>query len=211
MNTSICVCTNTTVGLTQQNAAECSDRCSDGSPCGSPAGRLSLYELTKPVNPAVVTSVVGSSPTPVAGTTDNTTLGRGDSLNQKQIALYASLGAAVVIVVIAVILFIRHKKKQASIPTLPRHGSRKNEKFLIPNLPATTNLIYSVHTSYKPNQLDELVLNKDDVVCLQSYSGDWGLGTNVTTGEKGYVPLACFLDPKFAVNIPKRDGTTVLL
>jgi hypothetical protein len=200
-----CGCTNTTEGFFRQNDAECGERCSDGSPCGG-RDRVSVYELTKPISPTIAvmtpTPVATSSPSnPNPGSVD-ASIGAGDSLNQRQIAIYASLGAALIIGVVGVTLFIRRKRRLDAVPTLPRHGNR-NKDYLIPNVPKTTNLVYSVHREYTGKE-GEMSVRVDDVVCLQQYKGEWGMGINVTSGEKGRIPLVCFVDLKFEATMPKK-------
>ncbi|KAJ3272700.1 hypothetical protein HDV01_005336 [Terramyces sp. JEL0728] len=136
------------------------------------------------------------------------TVGSGNSINQRQIALYASLGAALIIVVILIIVLYRRKKKLESLPTLPRLNSKRNAEYLLPNLPKTDNMIYTVMTNYQPRRPDELRLNKDDVVAVKTYKNGWAAGVNVTNGETGSFPLVCFVSPEVmetAIVIPVRE------
>lgn len=81
------------------------------------------------------------------------------------------------------------------VPTLPRLSSRKANTWLIPGiLPRTPNLIYSVSLPFTPNRDDELALGKQHVVVLtEIYSDGWAIGTNVTTGATGVLPLVCLI------------------
>ncbi|KAJ3318858.1 hypothetical protein HDV06_006979 [Boothiomyces sp. JEL0866] len=209
----LCSCATSLSSFVAVNGAECSFMCSDG-PCGGITGtRVSIYQLTQSSGASLPIITSSTSPSssatsdPTAVVTEKT-VGSGNSINQRQIALYASLGAALVIVIILIIVIYRRKKRLEALPTLPRLNSKRNAEYLLPNLPKTDNMIYTVMTNYQPRRPDELRLNKDDVVAVKTYKNGWATGVNVTSGETGSFPLVCFVSPEVmetAIVIPVRE------
>ena len=190
-----CYCLSNLTLLQPQNVADCTNKCLDQSPCGGNQ-RVSVYELQKAIEPPIDRNAPNNTTT----STNNGILGQGDSINQRQIALYSGLGAAFIIIVILTTVYIRRKNRLAKVPTLPRYQKKKEESsdLILKLLPKTSNMMYSVFTDYQPIRVEELKLKRLDVVCIQSFdtTTQWAFGCNITTGQKGNFPMICLVDPQ---------------
>ncbi|KAL2920382.1 hypothetical protein HK105_200455 [Polyrhizophydium stewartii] len=229
-----CRCVATPALLAQTyhavNPVECATPCADALPCGrreSPA-HASVYNVSEaslpPAQSGPAASPSPSSPTNGSGSgsgggTTNESLGSGGAINQRQIAMIVGILAGVVLlVVVAVVLIRRHRKRQAipATPTLDTSGAAT--EYLIPKLLVRTpNQIYSVHAPYKARRADELSLaNKQVIAIRNTFADGWAYGTDVSTGAAGVFPLVCLIPdrdavPRHALQVPERTQASVLV
>ncbi|KAI8916363.1 hypothetical protein EDD86DRAFT_234339, partial [Gorgonomyces haynaldii] len=202
---SVCYCYNTTQNWVKQNDAECSQNCQDGFPCGGPFGRFTGYVIEQDTG---VPPIVSASNTPTATPQiTESTIGKGQSIDQWKIAAIAggSIGALLILGV-AFYLWRRNQKRSRNA-TLPRllSSGRQVDGPLIPNLPRTPDMIYSVVHPYTSKRQDELDLAPMQVVAVRKVFKDgWAQGMNVTAGRSGVFPLACFLSEKDQIGVPAR-------
>ncbi|KAI8901778.1 hypothetical protein BC833DRAFT_562173 [Globomyces pollinis-pini] len=205
-----CTCLPSLDGFNLANIAECNQKCTtDGEFCGNALNtRLSVYQLLAVSIPSGITLQTTPTSTTRPSTDDNSILGTGTNVNQRRIALYISIAVVSLLLIALVIYCIRRKQKEASIPTLPRLHSSSKTRMILPNLPETSDMVYSVQTPYTPRRSDEIPLNANDVVKVGDYHPNgWGYATNVTTGTQGLIPLVTLAqnDRNGVVTIPSRD------
>ena len=139
-------------------------------------------------------------------------IGSGNTINDRQIALFASIGAVVLIVLI-IIAIVYHKRKQfQKIPTLPRLLNTKTSQYLLANkLVKTDDMIYTCCHIFAPSgDKDGLSCNVGDVLFVIEYTGDWARGQNVSSGKSGWFPLACLVDEDFVMPRARSGATTRL-
>ena len=173
--------------IVKRNSNECTTLCKDMAPCGG-RDRLSGYKL---LNTNQVQTVPYSQPTENA----QGGIGQGNTINDRQIALFSSIGAVVLIIGILVGIYYHRRKQFNKIPTLPRLVSTKSDKYLVPGkLVQTQDMIYIVSKGYEPKRMDELKLEKGDVCCVLEWDSEFALGNNLTSGDKGRFPLSCLVD-----------------
>jgi len=84
-----------------------------------------------------------------------------------------------------------------SISTL-KNDKKFNEDALNPDTPEyyikniKLNKKYTAMCNFKPSLVDEMNVNKNDVIVIHEvFTDGWGLGKNITTDKEGLLPLNC--------------------
>ena len=186
-----CACLATTPLPTRVNDAECNQFCSDGYGCGGPPNRVSIYGIQPD---AAIPPFSSPSPSPTSSvTTEN--IGKGSSIDQWKIAAIAGGVLGGLIVLGIAFLVYKRWKKNKDVSTLPRlHSKSKTTGYLLPNLPKTADMIYSVQKTYRAQRQDELTVMINHVVAVRStFADEWALATNITAGDSGLIPLSCLV------------------
>ncbi|KAI8891428.1 hypothetical protein K501DRAFT_281439 [Backusella circina FSU 941] len=90
-----------------------------------------------------------------------------------------------------------HREKSSRSFIANRQDSMTSQKTTVINNNYTNNNnndqnIYLVNYAYQSQMPDEIQLDHGDIICVAvTFDDGWGVGFNITTGQKGAIPMVC--------------------